>query len=142
MKEFTAKEQEEMTARDLINTDIIKMSQLEFKATIIRILTGVEKSIEDTRESFSAEIKELKSSQAEIKNAITKMQSQMDAMMVRMNEAEQQISDIEDKIMENNEAEKKRETKAKDQDTRCRELSNLIKRNNICIIRVPCHTFK
>ena len=37
----------------------------------------------------------------------------MDAMAARMDEAEQCISDIEDKLMENNEAEKKRETKAK-----------------------------
>ena len=36
------KEQEEMTSNDLINTDIRKMSELEFKTTIIRILAGVE----------------------------------------------------------------------------------------------------
>ena len=47
--------------RDLINIDISTMSKLEFKTTIIRILTGIEKSIEDTRESLTAEIKELKS---------------------------------------------------------------------------------
>ena len=51
------KEQEEMTARDLINRDISKMSELEYKTTIIRILAGVEKNIEDTRESLSVEIK-------------------------------------------------------------------------------------
>ena len=45
------KEQEEMMARDLINKDISKMVELEFK-TIIRILAGHEKSIEDTRESL------------------------------------------------------------------------------------------
>ena len=36
------------------------MSELEFKTMIIRILAELEKSIEVTRESFSAEIKELK----------------------------------------------------------------------------------
>ena len=36
----------------------------------------------------------------------------MDAMAARMDDAEQQISDTEDIIMENNEGEKKRETKA------------------------------
>ena len=45
-------EQEEMTARDFINTDISKMSDLEFRI-MIRILAGVEKSIE----SLSAEIR-------------------------------------------------------------------------------------
>ena len=37
------KEWEEMTASDLISADISKMSELEFKALIIRILAGVEK---------------------------------------------------------------------------------------------------
>ena len=40
----------------------------------------------------------------------------MDATVARMEEAEHQISDIEDKLIENNEAEKKMETKAKEHD--------------------------
>ena len=75
-------------ARGLINTDISKIYELGFK-TIIRILAGLEESIKDTRESFTAKIKELKSSQAEIKNAITEMQTQMDAMTASMDEAEE-----------------------------------------------------
>ena len=61
------------------------MSELEFRTTIIRLLVGVEKSIE----SLSAEIKEIKSNQDEIKKAITEMQSWMDATETRMDEAEQ-----------------------------------------------------
>ena len=57
--------------------------RLKFK-TIVMILAGLEKSIEDTRESFTAGIKELKSSQAKTKNVITDMQTQMNAMTVRM----------------------------------------------------------
>ena len=65
------------------------------------------------------------------------MQSQIHATAARMDEAEQRISDIKDKIMENNEAEKKRETKAKEYDLRIREISDTLKRNNIRIIGVP-----
>ena len=36
------------------------MSKLEFRITITKILAGLEESIEDTRESLSGEIKELK----------------------------------------------------------------------------------
>ena len=39
--------------------------------------------------------------------------------------------------MENNEAEKKRQTKVRDHDDRFRELSDLLKLNNIHIIGVP-----
>lgn len=37
-----------MTARNLINADISKMSELDFKTVIIKILAGLEKSREDT----------------------------------------------------------------------------------------------
>ena len=37
----------------------------------------------------------------------------MNAMAAMMDETEQRISDMEDKLIENNEAEKKREIKAK-----------------------------
>ena len=37
------KEQEEMTAKGLINTDISKMSDVEFRTMIIKTLAGVEK---------------------------------------------------------------------------------------------------
>ena len=63
-----------LTARDLISMDISKMSAIEFRITIIKILAGLEKSIEDTRESLSGEIKELKSNQVKIKKAINEMQ--------------------------------------------------------------------
>ena len=56
----------------------------------------------------------------------------MDAVAARMDEAEQRISDIE-----NNEAEKKREIKAKEHDLRISEISDSLKRNNIRIIGVP-----
>ena len=60
-----------MTVNDLINTDISKMSGLEYRITMIRILAGLERRIE----SLSAEIKEVKSTQDEIKNAITEMKA-------------------------------------------------------------------
>ena len=63
MKEVTPKEREEMTARDLINTDINKMSEPEFRITIKIILAGVQNILE----SFSAEIKEVKTSQVKLK---------------------------------------------------------------------------
>ena len=56
---------------------------------IIRILSRLEKIIEDTRESFTTEMKELETSQAEIKNSVTEMQDQLDAKAMRMDETEE-----------------------------------------------------
>ena len=67
------KGQEDITARDLLNTDISNISEQEFR-TVIRLLAWLEKSIEDTRKTFAVEIKDLKTSQAEFKNVITEMQ--------------------------------------------------------------------
>ncbi|KAF0877905.1 LORF1 protein, partial [Crocuta crocuta] len=127
------KEQEEMIARDLTNTDTSKISGPEFRITIIRTLAGVENRLE----SLSAEIREVKASQDEIKNAVTELQSQMDAMVARVDKAEQGITDTKDKLLENNEAEKKKETKAKEHDLRIREISDSLKRNNIRILELP-----
>jgi len=67
MEELTPRKRAELTSKDTINTDISKMSELEFKTMIIKILAGLEKSIEGSRESIRGEIKELKSNQVEIK---------------------------------------------------------------------------
>ena len=43
----------------------------------------MKKSIEYSRESLIAEIKEIKSSHAKMKNSITEMQTKMDAIIVK-----------------------------------------------------------
>ena len=59
-------------------------------------------------------MKDLKISQAKIKNAITELQNWLDVIRVRVEEVEDQTDDIEDEIMENNEAEKKKDRKVLD----------------------------
>ena len=76
------KEQEAVPkARDLINRDIGNMSDLEFRMTILKVLAGLEKGMEDIRETLSGdikalsgEIKELKCNQVEINKAVNGMQ--------------------------------------------------------------------
>ena len=54
MQEFIPKERKrKVTARDLIETDISNMFDLDLKATIIRVPPGLEKSIEDIRDTIS-----------------------------------------------------------------------------------------
>ena len=54
------KEQEKVIAGDIIKTDISNMPDGEFKATIIRILAGLEKNMEEIRETLTSEIKSQK----------------------------------------------------------------------------------
>ena len=59
------------------------MCEPEIRIMTIRLPTRVKYRLD----SLSVEIKEVKSSQDEIKNAITELQSQMDAAAARMDEA-------------------------------------------------------
>lgn len=77
---------EQVMARDLIWTPIRNVPHGEFKTIIIRILS-YEKSMEYTRETSTAEIKELKNNHAEIKNAVSEIHNQLD-IITRMEEAE------------------------------------------------------
>ena len=54
-----------MTARESLKTYINNISEQEFRITVRRLIAGLEKSIEDTRETLAAKIKDLRTSQDE-----------------------------------------------------------------------------
>ena len=65
--------QEVATANELIKNDLSNIMEQEFR--IIVIIAGLKKSIEDSRESIATEIKRLRNSQEELKNAINELQN-------------------------------------------------------------------
>ena len=71
-----------LTARDIISMNISKTLELEFRIMIVRILVGLEKNIEDPRESLSGEIKELKSNQDKIKRLLMRCNLKMEVLTV------------------------------------------------------------
>ena len=66
--------------RDLSETDKSNVPDGEFKTTIIRILTGLEKRMEGISDTLTTEIKELKNNQSGMKNATDKIGNIFDAM--------------------------------------------------------------
>ena len=62
---------------------------------VIRLIAGLEKSIEDRRESIVAEIKELRNSHDELRNVVKAVKNKLDAVTARMEETEGRISEIE-----------------------------------------------
>ena len=118
------------SATDLMRRVSSKMSELELRMTITKLLAGLEKSINDTRDSQSAE---MKSNQAQIQKALTEMQSTLDvdALTARVNEAEDRVSDTKDKLKEWTEAEEKRESQRMDHGWRNQKISDATKGNNI-----------
>ena len=113
-----------------MDMDLSSTSEIQFRGTIIKLLVALEKSIKDSRDSLTAE---LRSNQAKIKNTLTEMQSKLDAVTARVRE-----TDIEEKLMERKEAEGKREKQLRTHEKeRLWEVSDSLRRNNICLIGIP-----
>ena len=49
--------QEVVTANKPVNNDLSNVTEIEFKIIVIKSIAGLEKSIEDSRESITTEIK-------------------------------------------------------------------------------------
>ena len=103
--------QEVATANELIKNDLSNIMEQEFRIIVIKLIAGLEKSIEDNKECIPTEIKGLRNSQEELKNVINELQNKMEATTARIEEAEERIGELEGKILETEEAEKKRDKK-------------------------------
>ena len=49
--------QEVATANELIKNDLRNITEEEFRVRVVKLIAGLEKSIEDSRESIATEIK-------------------------------------------------------------------------------------
>ena len=78
------------------------MPDREFKVTIIKILTGLEKRVEDISKVLN---KEIKRNLSEMKNTINEIKTMLGGKNKRLEEAEEQIDDLEDRVMEINQTE-------------------------------------
>ncbi len=104
--------QEITTANELIKKDLNNITESEFRIIVIKLIAGLENSIQDSRESLATEIKGLRNSHEELKNALNEMHNKMETTTARLEEAEERIGELEDKVMEKEEAEKKSLTAA------------------------------
>ena len=98
--------QEVATANELIKNDLSNIMEHEFRIIVIKLIAGLEKRIEDSRESITTEIKGLRNSHEELKHAINKVQTKMLVTTAWTEEAENRIDELEDKIMGKDQAEK------------------------------------
>ena len=94
--------------------DIGKMSEMEFRIASIKLITRVEKIINDNTESIRMEMRlnraKLKNTMNGEKKAMNGMWSTSDALTARVTEAEERISDLEDRLMEKKETEEGKTT--------------------------------
>ena len=68
------KEQDKITVRELNETEISNLSDRKFKVMVIKMVTGLEKRVDDLSETLNKEIENNnKKKQLEIKNSILKL---------------------------------------------------------------------
>ncbi|KAF0882014.1 LORF1 protein, partial [Crocuta crocuta] len=128
--------QEELTANELLKTDINSINEQDFRIIIIKLMAGLEKNIGDIKETMATDKMENISRHEEFKKVINEIHSKLEASNARIEEAERRISDLEDTIIEKQEADKKRDKLIQEHQRRVRELSDTVKHNNICIIGI------
>ena len=54
----------------MIKKDLSNITEQEFRIIVIKLIAGLENSIQDSRESIATEIKGLRNSQEELKNVL------------------------------------------------------------------------
>ena len=74
------------SAISLMDMDISKMSEMDFRVAIMKSISRLQKNISDNIESLRAE---MRSNQAEIKNAMNEKPSKLDTLTARVNDAEE-----------------------------------------------------
>ena len=89
------------SATELMNMDITKLSEMEFRVTMVKIMCRLEKSInENVNENIESLRVEMRANLGEIKNSASQIQSKLEALTARLNEAEEGISELEDGLVE------------------------------------------
>ena len=83
------------------------MPDKEFRAVIIKILTGLEKNGR-TQWDFNKEIENIKKTQLELRNTITQIKNTLEGISSILEVGEECISDLEDRIIEGMQAEQQK----------------------------------
>nr|KAF6480877.1 hypothetical protein HJG59_010671 [Molossus molossus] len=127
------KEQENSIEDEINEMQLSKLSEVEFRAMILRKLNSMSKDINTT----SKDIETLKTNQVEMKNDIAEIKNTLEGLTSRVEEAEDRISKLEDRVENINQSENQKEKTIRQQEDSLRELWDNWKRNNILIIGVP-----
>lgn len=117
------KEQDKTIGKELSEMGIRSMSNKEFKVMVTKILTGLEKRVENISE-MSTERENSKKNQSKMKNSIITIKNTLEGINNRLEDPEEWINNLEDTVMERNQAETQKEKRIKNENS-LRELSDI-----------------
>ena len=85
---------------EIIDLDVSKLSEMEYRATMVKMMSRLEKSIkENVTENIESLRAEMRANLTEIKNSMSQMQSKLEALTARVTEAEECIRKLEDGLV-------------------------------------------
>ena len=113
------------SATELMDMDITKLSEMEFRVTMVKMMCRLEKTINDNiNENIESLRVEMRANLEEIKNAMNQMQSKLDALTARVTGAKERISDLEDGMVDEKAKTETWLRKIKSQECRLREIND------------------
>ena len=122
-----------------------QLSDIEFKELVIRNLNELTQNYQKLQGNYcelmanyinmKKEIETINKGQEEMKNTISELKNTIEGIKSRLTEAEDQIRKLEDKVEKNTQQEK--ENKFRKNEEGLREMQDIMKCNNICIIGIP-----
>uniref|UniRef100_A0A7N5JKT2 L1 transposable element RRM domain-containing protein n=1 Tax=Ailuropoda melanoleuca TaxID=9646 RepID=A0A7N5JKT2_AILME len=126
------------SATELIHMDVSQLSEMEFRATMVKMMSRLEKSInENVAENIESLRAEMRANLTEIKNSMSQMQSKLEALTARVTEAEERVSELEDGLVEEKTKIEAGLKKIHAHECRLREITDSMKRSNVRIIGIP-----
>ena len=125
------KEQTRNTEVQVIEEEIGKLPEKEFRKIIIKMIKNHENRMEKMQESINEDLEELNNKHAETKNTITESKNTLEGINSRISEAEQQISKLQYKMVEITSEEQNKVKRIKITEDSLRNLWDNIKHINI-----------
>ena len=141
------KGKEEVSETMLNEKEASQLSDIEFKALVIRKLNELTQNYQKLQGNYNEltanyinmkkEKETIKKAQEGMKNIITELKNIVEGMKSRLDEAEDQISELENKVEKNTQKEQEKEKRLRENEEGLREMQENMKYNNIHIIGIP-----
>ena len=141
------KGKEEASERMLNEIESSELSDIEFKAEVIRNLNELTQNYQKLQGNYNElttnyigmkkEIATINKDQEELTNTISELKNTVEGVKSRLHETEDQIRELDDKVEKNTQKEQEKEKILRKNEEGLREMQDNMKHNNICIIGIP-----
>ena len=97
---FQIKEQDKSSEKEINKMEVINPPDKEYKPIVIRMLTDLQRRMDELSETFNKELENMKKNQSEMKKTILEMKKSLEGLNKRVEDAEEQISKLDERLEE------------------------------------------